>query len=441
MTGEFIDLSKLVFTNDPNIINPGKPIFNPRASNVKTLEGDDNIIGNDEINRDFVLGVFVEIPDQDSDPSVSVDLSSQAVLRVNGIRNQGNILTNGGSDVVAGTATAKIAAIAETVSVAIAYADTLDTSAIANIVNVVDIKAIANGINNSGRIATGDDSDTVDGDLDGSIAAVATATVDVTAIVEEISQAPVSDGLTAFADVIAVSIAQAEIIARGINNQQGLIITGEGGDAISANATSSSATLSEASASTVASAPEENQALAGAIVDALAEVADEAIAIDNNDGLIFMGKLDEDDEDTIEATAEASGKAIAIKNIGGEIRTGGGNDLITGYATGSESYGIFGGDILTGAGADRVEASSFGGSVNIYMGHGADFVQGFGESTVSGGAGFDTISFGSYNKSDFSIYTDNSFTIFQLGDTIMQTHGFENYIFADGNYSDDMLMS
>ena len=441
MSGEFFELSRVEFTHDSDVINPGETIFNPKSSDVKTLKGGDRIIGNEEINSDFGLGVFVDIPAQNSNPAASVDLSSQATLHVDGIRNQGRILTNRESDVLAGSATAKITAIAETVSETIAYANTLDTSAIADIVTSVDIKAIANGIYNSGKINTGDGSDSVDGELKASIAAVATATVDVTAIVEEISQAPISEGLTAFAEVIATSLAKAEIIARGINNKQGIIITGDGGDTISAKATSSSATFSEAGASTVDSAPPENQALAGAVVDALAEASDEAIAIDNSGGLILMGKMDEDDEDTIEATAEASGKAIAIKNIGGEIRTGGGKDLITGYATGSKSYGIFGGDILTGAGADRVEASNFGGDVTINMGHGADFVQGFGESTVYGGAGFDTLSLGSHNKSDFSIYTDNNFTVFQLGDTIMQTHGFENYIFADGNYSDDLLMS
>ena len=424
MTGEFIDLSRVEFTNDPNIINPGKPIFNPRASHVATLKGDDEIIGNHHIIDEYF------------------DLRSQATLYADGIRNQGSLLTNGGQDLVMGTATAKITAIAQTVAEAIAYADTSDASAIEDAFAYIDIKAIANGINNSGEISTGNDSDTVDGDLTASIAAVATATVDATAIVKAIAEAPMSDGLTAFADAIATSLAKVELIARGINNKNGTINTDDGADNISATATSSAVTFSDTYASTLSNAPAGNQALAQAVADALAEASDYAIGIDNTDGQIFMGRGDEDDtEDTIEATAEASNKAIAIKNNGGEIRTGEGNDTITGYATGSESCGICGGDIFTGGGADRVEASSFGGGVTIYMGNGDDFVQGFGESKVFGGADFDTLSLGSYNKSDFNIYTDNSFTVFELGDTTMQTRGFENYIFADGNYSDDLLLS
>lgn len=440
MNSEFFNLSSVEFTNDSDLINPGQTIFNPKPFNVLTLEGDDQIIGNEDLNSDFGLEILLGIAAQDSNPSASIDLSSQATLHANGIRNQGNIFTHGGSDVLAGTATARIAAIAETVSETIAYADTLDTSAIADILTFLDIKAIANGIYNSGKINTGDDSDTINGEIEASVQAVATASVDVSAIVEEIARAPMSEGLTVFAEVIATSIAQAEIIARGINNNQGVIITGDGADSISATATSSAGTFADTYGSTFSSAPVENQALAEAVVDAVAEASDRAIAIDNTGGLILMGTRDDDGGDLIEATAEASHQAIAIKNNGGQILTGGGNDSLTGYATGSESYGIYGGDILTGGGADRVEASSFGGGVTINMGNGADFVQGFGDATVFGGADLDTLSFGSYNKSDFSIYAENSFTVFELDDMIMQTRGFENYIFADGTYSDELLI-
>ncbi len=142
MSVEFFELSRVEFTHDSDVINPGETIFNPKSSDVKTLEGGDEIIGNEEINSDFGLGFFVDIPAQNSNPTASVDLSSQATLHVNGIRNQGSILTNGGSDVLAGSATAKITAIAETVSETIAYANTLDTSAIADIFTNVEIKLL-----------------------------------------------------------------------------------------------------------------------------------------------------------------------------------------------------------------------------------------------------------------------------------------------------------
>jgi hypothetical protein len=328
--------------------------------------------------------------------------------------------------------TANLSATAETISRAIAIAETADTSAIANAFAAIEFKATADGIDNSGGEINNDKGGvTIEGESEGSAAAVATAIADASAIVETIAKAPISGGLTAFAGAIATSLARAEIAAKGINNKEGTITTGKGKDTIAATATSSTATLSQAAAFALSSASPENQALAQAVANAFAEASDEAIAVDNTKGSLGTEKGD----DTIEATATASEQAIAINNIQGVINTGHGKDTIIAKATGSESYGIFGGDILTGDGDDRLEASSFGGGVNIEMGKGKDFVEGFGDATIYGGPGFDTLSLGSYNKSDFNIYTDNNFTVFELGDTTMQTRGFEEFIFADGSYS------
>jgi hypothetical protein len=71
------------------------------------------------------------------------------------------------------------------------------------------------------------------------------------------------------------------------------------------------------------------------------------------------------------------------------------------------------------------------------MGKGKDFVEGFGDATVDGGQGFDTLSLGSYNKSDFkiSLGANNGDAVFELDGITMQTRGFEQFIFASGTES------
>jgi hypothetical protein len=425
-----LNLSKIKFTKKADKVYSDEGIINPASSNVKTLTGADEIIGNNSINGDFGFEVFVNVATQNVGASASINLSRQANIEVNGIDNQGSISTNQGRDIVRGTATAKISAIAQTVSKAIAVANNLDTVAIARIFGSIDIKAIANGIKNSGEIITGNGSDSIDGEISASISAVATATADATGIVEAIAQAPIGQGLTAFAQAIAQSLAKATVIATGLNNIGGKITTANGADTISATATSYSATLSQASSFTFSSATPENRALAQAVAQAIAQTEDNAIAIDNTKGNINLGR----GSDTLNATANASDKAIAIQNTQGTIITGDGGDTIKAYATGLSSYGIFGGAINTGNGDDRIEASSFGGGVNIDMGNGTDFVAGFGDATINGGSGFDIFSFGSYKLGDFQISLGaNNQVTFQLNETTMTTTKFEQFNFDKGN--------
>jgi len=426
-----LNLSKAKFTNKADKVYSDDGIFHPEAADIKTLAGADEIIGNNFIDSDFGFGAFVGVKTKNAGAIAAVDLSGKATVEVNGIHNKGNINTNQGRDVIQGKATAKITAIAQTVSEAIACANKLDADAIAKIFASIDIKAIANGIKNSGEINTGKGSDTIEGDVTASVAAVATAIADATAIVKAVSQAPMGEGLTAFAQAIAKSLAKASVIATGINNTGGKITTAKGADTISASATSYSATYSEASSYTLASATPENKALALAVADAVAKTEDIAIALDNTRGYIDLGK----GSDTINATAKGSDKAIAIKNTQGNIHTGDGNDTIKAYATGLNSYGIFGGNIHTGNGDDRIEASSFGGGVNIDMGNGKDFVAGFGNATINGGSGFDIFSFGSYNLGDFKISfgANHNQVVFERNDIIMTTTKFEQFNFDNGN--------
>ena len=462
MVRDFFNLSRVKFTEYADVIDrgktQGKTIFNPQSSHVKTLGGDDLIIGTGSVKGDFGFEVVVGVGAKNFDSLIaSVEFSERASLVANGIINKGIINTNEGGDVVSGSATANLSATAATVSQAIAIAETADTSVITKVFGSVQIKAIAEGLNNSGGgINTDQGNDTVEGKTQGSVAAVATAHADASAIVEAIATAPMCKELTAFAGAIAQSLAQAKIVARGINNQKGKLTTGPGADTISATAYSSAATLSETATSALVRTSEANQALAQAVAEAFAQAEDAAIAIDNTGGLISMentiyslvqtedaaiaidktrGSLKEaGEQDRIEAIAKASGKAIAIQNIQGVIRTGYGDDTIIAKATGSGSCGIFGGDILTGAGRDTVRASSFGGGVKIYMGTGNDYVEGFGEAMIDGGEGYDTLSFGSYNyhKSDFklSLGANKGDVMFELDGITMQTRGFEKFTFS-----------
>ena len=490
MTSNLFNLNEHIFTTGHDVVNPNKTILNPEHYTVKTLKGRDEIIGSSSIS--FNLGVSVEVAaeaiGQGSNPVNSAEFRTKSKLNIDGIINKGNIYTNRGRDVVSGTATAQITAIAQTVSEAIAIANTVDATAVANSLASVEIAAVANGIQNSGKISTGAGSDTVVGEAIASVAAVATATIDVTAIVSAVAQNPMSDGLRAVALGFATSLAQAKVVATGINNTGGEIKTGSGADNISATANSYSATYAEAELSAVSIADPENQALALTVVEAIAQTEDVAIAIGNKHGDINTGY----GADAIEATANASDKAIAIYNKHGNIRTGYGADTITAIASGSQSYGIYGGDIRTGYGADRLEArttgsqsygiydsdirtgygadtiiavatesesygiynsdirtgygadkiiaSNFGGGVNIKTGYGKDYVEGFGEAKINGGEDFDTLNLGSHNRDDFNIYANNDFTVFELGSTTMITSEFEKYIFADGDYSSHNLI-
>ncbi|MEO1375232.1 MAG: hypothetical protein AAFW70_13115 [Cyanobacteria bacterium J06635_10] len=496
MNSDFFDLSEFIFTRGDDVVNPGQTIYNPATSTIRGKKGDDLIIGSSSVS--YGLGVSIQVAaeeiGQGSNPVNSVEFINQARLNVSGIINRGEIYTNRGMDIVSGSATAEVTAVAQTVSEAIAIANNVDATAMANSLASVEITAITNGINNSGKISTGWGSDTVAGEVIASVGAVATASINVAAIVNVIAQAPMSEALEAVAAGFATSLASSKVIARGINNKFGEIATNSGADKISAIATSYSATYAQAQVSVFTSAPPENQALALGVVEAIAKTEDVAIAIDNEFGNIRTGHGADiieatgnasdnaigifnkygflslgigqdmieatgnasknaigifnkygdirggDGADTIKASANTNGKGTAIFNQQGDIRTGLGDDTIEAYATGSESYGIYGGYVNTGYGDDTVKASSFAGGVNINMGFGMDYVEGFGEATVNGGGDFDTLSLGSYNKSDFNIQTHNGLTVFELDGTIMATSGFEKYVFADGDYSSHNLI-
>ncbi len=432
------NLSEFKFTEKPDRVNSDNGIFNPVDSDIKTLEDADEIIGNDYVNSDLVFGVLIDVAAENLNDIASENLSVEADVNVNGIDNQESISTNRGHDIVNGTAIAKIAVVAQTLSQVIAYTEDLDTNAIAKTFANIDINVIANGINNSGELITGTGNDSIYGEVIGSVAAVATA--DATAIVEYIAEAPV-DEITVFAGAIAQSLANATITATGIKNVGGRIDTESGADNINAIAFSDSATYAKTFTDSYSSGTHHNLALAEAVAEAIATARNKAIAIDNTRGSIQTGK----GRDTITAIAYATDKAIAIENTSGIIETGKGADNIEAYATGLDSYGIFGGTIDMGRGRDRVEASSFGGGVNINMGEGRDFVAGFGDAIVNGGSDFDILSFDSYTIDDFNISlgaTNNNEVNFERDGISMSVMNFEQFNFANASLTlsyDDLL--
>lgn len=395
MSNDFFDLSQYYFTNGKDIVNPRKTIYNPTGSDVRTLRGGDEIIGISLANFDVSIAAESASLDinQGINPVSSSEFITQASLYADGIINNGNIYTNRGRDLVTGTAVAVASATTQTATQAIAIANTVNASAISSSLAAIEIKAIANGIKNTGILSTGGGSDTVSGEVVTAVSAEATATLNVTAIAAAVAQEPMSDGLQAVAVGYTASLAKAEVVATGLNNKNGEVKTGIGRDNIGATANSFSTVRADAEIAILAAASPENSVLAIGLIDAIAQVEDKAIAINNENGYIDLGR----GVDSITATANATDIAIAINNKDGKILTGSRADKITAYANGSKSYGIVGGDIRTGNGSDEIATSNLSGGVDIKMGTGKDKIKidGFGgDGTVSGGRGDDTFEFG-----------------------------------------------
>lgn len=432
-----LNISKIKFTNRADKVAPNATIFNPKNSIIKTLKGNDSLVGNSSLNGDFGFGVLVGVGVKNFGLlATSTEFLVNFKLRTQGINNKGTIQTNKGKDTIKGTASADLSVATNTVAKAIAVAQAVDTSVITQVLAALDIEANVIGINNSkATIQTGLGSDAIDGQTEGSVSARATASADASAIVEAIAGAPISNELIAFANAISTSLTTASISATGIKNRKGLLATGKGKDTISATANTQSSTFAGTSSSAFSSAPPDNQALALAVADAVAEASDIAIAIDNTGGKITTGK----GADTIIATADAAGKAFGIKNTGGVISTGKGADQIIIQATGEEAYGLYGGRVNLGAGKDSL-TGTFGGGVVVNAGIGNDFIDGsagdFGNATLIGGKGQDTLSLSSSlaDFSDISIGANTQVT-FNLDGMTLVTTGFEEYILAGETYT------
>ena len=102
-----LDLSKIKFTKKADKVNSDTGIFNPAGSDVKTLKGADEIIGNQSINSSFGLEAIAELEVRNAGAIAAADISAKANVNISGINNKGNISTNKGRDIVRGTADRK----------------------------------------------------------------------------------------------------------------------------------------------------------------------------------------------------------------------------------------------------------------------------------------------------------------------------------------------
>lgn len=455
----FFDLSKFLFSDELDIVIQDITIFNPLFSNIQTLGGSDQIISNVSLNGDFGFQVIADaVNDGQNSLMKSLDMNSliqQAIVDGDGIKNQGIISLNQGEDIFQGLAVTNLSTTVEVIARAVSNASTFGNTAIANALGVIDFQATADGIDNSGGVLhTNGGSDTIGSDILGNLTAVAIATADASAIIEAIATLPMSPGLENFAQAVAVNLTNASIIATGINNQRGRMTTGAGSDTISSMADTFNNAIGLAFANAmdiVNGAPVENQNLAMATAEAFLQITGISIAINNTEGFIHTG----DHKDTINAKSRtiaidntrgyiATGNHddriivasdnLAIQNTGGYIDTGFGNDRISVQALSSViPFGILGGKISMGPGDDRLFASKLGGNVEIAMGTGNDYVEGFGAATLFGGSGFDALGLRGFNYNDFdSIKIAGPSVYLTLDGQRLRAEGFEQFTFADG---------
>lgn len=159
--------------------------------------------------------------------------------------------------------------------------------------------------------------------------------------------------------------------------------------------------------------------------------------------------------DSIEALATATSTdsdafAAGISQVEGSvISMDDGDDIIIAKAfavspKASDAYGIFGGTINTVNGNDQIIATSnfgpmkggfgLGGGVIVDMGAGDDILSGFGEASVDGGEGIDTLQF-DFSWEDFGIAGGSMGIVehgmsFSLGGITMVATNFEVFTFA-----------
>ena len=461
------DLSTFLFSNQSDIVLQNATIVNPFLSNIQTLDGDDQIVSNALLVGDFGFQVIANANTNGQNSLMkSFDTDSliqQAIVDGNGIVNRGIISLNDGQDLFHGYATANLSTTVEVVAQAIAVASSFSANSIANALGIVDFQAIADGIDNSGgEVHTNDGDDRVGSDILGNLTAVAIATADASAIIEAIATLPMSEGLEAFAEAVAINLTNATITATGINNQRGIMTTGAGSDHINSMADTFNNAIGLAFANAmdiVHGAPESNQALALATADAFLQITGKSIAINNTDGYIHTG----DHNDIIDVKSRTIGidntrgyigtgnhddkiivasNDLAIQNTGGLIDTGSGNDHISVEALNSAiPFSIVGGKVSMGPGNDKFLASKLAGNVEISLGDGHDYVEGFGAATLLGGNGFDALGLRRWNYNDFdSIKIAGQNVYFSLDGQRLRADSFEQFTFANGaTYSFDNL--
>lgn len=372
-------------------------------ANIYTGEGNDTILGVAEVS-----GISTATAQTESALSniyfTNVQDTSAAIVNVVvdavGIRNTNNISTAQGNDTIVGVAKASASGTANATSQAELVVSNNSTVAANSRAEVV-VETLAIGLENTGKIYTGEGRDLVIGVANASAMSEAEAaalafnttilaTGDSSQVINEIDKALTQGTSAASATSLTTTL--------GLVNT-GKIYTEKGNDVIIGIANNKSSTNSAA----ISAAGSIARDVAFASADAQAEAIAEGSAV----GIVNVGEINTGEAndivigiaiDSTAASARADAQAesfvsdsdaqtntnaladssnaitIGIDNTSGKILTAKGNDQVIGMG----EVGILGGKIYTGLGDDRL--LGYGSEIgiqgsNISLGKGSDFFQ------------------------------------------------------------------
>ena len=382
---------------------------------------------------------------------------AQSIAVATGIDNSGKIITHTGRDLILGIANAEAVSKATANSRAKSLKNDM-SAAIADSSSVAETIAGAAGINNEGKIATGDDNDYVIGIANSSTSSQAKATAkavfqantsDMVADLAEISN-------TAVAESTSIGIANSQTTTLGINNSHE-IYTGKGSDLILGIANTESSSNSKAVSESKVVAQDLAAVTAEAGADALVQA--EAVGIVNQGKIITgsgndtvvgialnsaVAKANADalaknmaDEassqtNTIATSDTSAVSAIGIDNSSGNIDTGRGDDRIIAYGS---TIGILGGKIKLGDGHDRIIA--YGSNVGIEdsvirAGRGNDYIEAAKVEVDPLTGDYHNLKDQTSSIRNTQIYGDRGNDTFKIGD-------FEGLVTIDGGEDFDVL--
>jgi hypothetical protein len=372
-----------------------------------------------------------------------------------GISNSGQISTFTGDDVIVGLANATAWGQAKTNSQTELVLSS-NSTATANSESIVIVETLAIGMDNSGKINTGEGRDLIIGLANASAMseAEAAALAFNTTILTPGNDAQVLQSVgKAIANSKATAVSTTTTL--GIVNS-GHIYTDSGNDVIAGiaiNQSSSKAlatSVAESVASAVAKATANAQALAiaegsavglvnlGSINTAEGDDIVIGIAIDSTaaiaqaDANAFSFTRDTNAQATTNTLADTSQAiTIGIDNTGGTILTAKGNDQVIGIG----EVGVLGGNFNTGKGEDRF--LSYGSVIGVQdsevrLGQGNDFFQAAiaNFDPITGGISFDLDQSGSIKNTQ--VFGDLGNDTFEIGD-------FQGQVLIDGGQDFDSL--
>jgi len=392
-----------------------------------------------------------------------IDAQGNSVATVNvlvdavGISNSGQISTFTGDDVIVGLANASALGQSKAKS-QVELILSSDSTATANSESIVIVETLAIGIDNTGKINTGEGRDLIIGLANASAMSEAEAAAlafnttiltpgDDSQVIQEIGKAIATStsSATAVSTTTTLGIVNSGHIYTDGGND---VITGIAINQSSSKALTTSVAESVASGVAIATADAESLAIAEGsavgiinsgsintgegndIVIGIAIDSTAAIAQADADALSFV--QDSDAQTTTNTLADTSQAiTIGIDNTGGTILTGKGNDQVIGIG----EIGVLGGNFNTGKGEDHF--LSYGSAIGVQdseirLGQDNDFfkaaIANF-ESTT-GGISFDLDQ--SASIKDTQVFGDRGNDTFEIG-------GFQGQVLIDGGQDFDSL--